>query len=396
MCDTFVIVENDRVLFGKNSDRDPNEAQGLEWHPAQEHRSGLEVRCTWITIPQAARTNAILICRPFWMWGAEMGANEHGVVVGNEAVFTRAKYRSRGLTGMDLVRLALERAASAREACEIVVSLIETHGQGGGCGYENENFTYHNSFIAADSREAFLLETAGQHTYIEQVLGRRSISNGLTIPSFANKFADRLRGKIALCEARCARTTHLMENVTEVLGCFQILRDHGERETGPKYRLSNGALGAPCVHAGGLLAAAQTTGSWVSELSRDAVRHWVTATAAPCTSIFKPVYVDQPTDFGKYPTAAPDDSLWWSHEQFHREVLRDPEMLLPLFAPERDALERNWVTELPHSGLAVAEHRARLAVWSFRIAEATQRRRARPRFVERYWAKRSKIFAYQS
>jgi dipeptidase len=106
MCDTIVIVRPDRVLFAKNSNRDPNEAQLLDWQPRHEHDAGTIQRCT--------------------------GANEHHVVIGNEAVFTNQKYRKTGLTGMDLVRLGLERAATAREAVDVITELLERHGQGGG------------------------------------------------------------------------------------------------------------------------------------------------------------------------------------------------------------------------------------------------------------------------
>jgi len=41
------------------------------------------------------------------MWGAEMGANEHGVCIGNEAIYTKMasdEDKEEKLLGMDLVR----------------------------------------------------------------------------------------------------------------------------------------------------------------------------------------------------------------------------------------------------------------------------------------------------
>jgi dipeptidase len=93
MCDTFVALANSTadgsVIFGKNSDRDGNEAHEIILIPRCYHADGENVHCTYIEIPQVAQTSAILLSKPFWIWGAEMGANEHGVVIGNEAIFQK-------------------------------------------------------------------------------------------------------------------------------------------------------------------------------------------------------------------------------------------------------------------------------------------------------------------
>jgi dipeptidase len=380
MCDSAVHVRAGRVLFAKNSDRDPNEAQILEWHPRRSHAPGSSLRCTWIGIPQVRETCALLISRPFWMWGAEMGANEHGVVIGNEAVFTDQPLEDTGLTGMDLLRLALERAESAERAVEVLTDLLEVHGQGGGCGHENRLFSYHNSFLVADARGAFVVETAGRRWVAERVARARSISNGLTIEPFASRHADRLRSRIAACDARRGRSEALVRRAEGPADMMALLRDHGPGCETPRYSFSNGALGAPCVHAGGLLVTTQTTSSWVADLRPEGALHWVTAAAAPCTGLFKPVRVGEPVDLGPAPDDRADEvSPWWRHERLHRRVARDPATLLPLYCGERDAVERRWIASPPESAKAFAEAEQLVAGWTRRVAAAGGRDAERSR-----------------
>jgi secernin len=185
MCDTFVALPDvtlgGELIFGKNSDRPGGEVQDVVTIPAKRYTTGSTVHCTYLQIPQARRTFAVILSKPRWMWGAEMGANEHGVVIGNEAVWTTESYAETGLLGMDLVRLGLERAATAREALELIVDLMEEYGQGGNCA-EHFAFNYHNSFLIADHENAWVLETAGRYWVAEKITsGTRSISNSLSI-----------------------------------------------------------------------------------------------------------------------------------------------------------------------------------------------------------------------
>jgi secernin len=390
MCDTIVIVRPGEVLFAKNSDRDPNEAQLLDWQPRQEYTRSSSLHCTWIEIPQVARTNAVLLSRPFWMWGAEMGANEFGVVIGNEAVFTREKYARTGLTGMDLVRLGLERAGTARSACEVIANLLAEHGQGGACGLENKRFTYHNSFLIADQYEAFVLETAGTHWAFEPIVGARSISNGLTMPDFARRYSARLKTRVSSGKVRQARTQELASKAQGAADMFASLRDHASADSQPHYSWVNGGLGAPCVHGGGLVAAAQTTASWVSVLRPGNDIHWVTGTASPCTGLFKPVRVLDPLPLGPPPTDHSDSiSLWWRHERFSRQVLKNPARLMPLFQEARDKLEKRWLQSPPTPMEAFSEGDALLNEWTAALPQKRIRDN-RPWWVRRYWKRRNR------
>lgn len=391
MCDTFVAVHAEGILFAKNSDRDVNEAQHLSWHGRAAWPAGARVRATHIEIPQVRETHTVLLSRPFWMWGAEMGANEHGVCIGNEAVFTNQPYAATGLTGMDLLRLALERADTAKGAVEVIVSLLEAHGQGGGCGHENRGFTYHNSFLIADPRGAFVLETAGKLWAMEEVHGVRAISNGLSIPGFAEKHNDGLRSRVAACQRRSARATELLCGKPDLAVLFAALRDHGPGVDGPQYSALNGALSAPCAHAGGLIAATQTTASWAVDLRPgEAQTHWVTATAAPCLSLFKPVRVEVPLALGSAPTDIADSSLWWQHERVHRRVMANPARLRGAFIAERDALEARWLSAPPEGAEAFEAHMELLARWNGFIDRLTEVPDERPWYVRRYWRVRNR------
>ncbi len=379
----MVTITGGGVLFAKNSDRDPNEAQALEWLPGGRHEPGSRVRCTWIDIPEVNATNAVLISRPWWMWGAEMGANERGVVIGNEAVFTNEPYGDPALLGMDLLRLALERANDAGEATSVIVDLLERYGQGGSCSHERPGFTYHNSFLIADRDGATVLETAGRHWATEEVRhGARSISNGLTIAGFADSYANTLRGRVTRCSVRRARTEAAAARADGPADLMAALRDHGEGGA-PRWSLVNGTLRAPCMHAGGLVASSQTTASFVADL-REQPLHWATATAAPCTSLFKPVRVDQPVDLGPAPTNRFDPStLWWRHELLHRATIADLAGLLPRYRDARDRTEAEWIAGPPSSSEAFATAEHLEAAWRQEIAGAGTDRR--PAWLRRSW-----------
>ena len=144
MCDTLSVMagwtEDGVTYFAKNSDRSPNEPHLVLHVPGVHHTKDSKVKCTYIEIPQVGYTREMILYKPSWIWGAEMGVNEARAAIGNEAVFTKSKKGGPALLGMDMLRLALERADNAVSAVEILIELLETYGQGGNCGYDHPFF----------------------------------------------------------------------------------------------------------------------------------------------------------------------------------------------------------------------------------------------------------------
>jgi secernin len=434
MCDTFVMLPSSTgdgsVLFGKNSDREPNEAQVLEYRPAREHPKGKTVRCTYREIPQVRKTFSVLLCRPFWMWGAEMGANEKGVVIGNEAVWTRMPLQKNGvLTGMDLLRLALERSSSAEQALEIVIQHLSDYGQGGRCGYEDRRIYYHNSYIIADSRGAWVLETAGPLWAALKVREMYAISNGLTIGEefdkihpdlittarkkgwlkkgehfhFARCFSDFLFTTFSASRRRRRRVLELLEGTrgaSPVKTAFDVLRDHGESEYRPDGHLLGNRV---CAHAGNLLFrnATQTVGSLVAHLQPDFRTYWATGTSSPCLSTFKPIWFNGSVlpDLKAAPRGTCEgDSLWWHHEKLHRTVLLDFPLREKAFREERNELERELLAQPLGQGAdacagitaaAFERVRSKTTEWTERVREMPV---AKPPGVcfHRYWRRQNR------
>ncbi|KAK1789552.1 hypothetical protein P4O66_014898 [Electrophorus voltai] len=305
-CDTFVALppstDGQRIIFGKNSDRPCDEVQEVVYFPAKDYSPGAKVECTYMEIEQAAHTHAVVLSRPAWLWGAEMGANEHQVCIGNEAVWGRESAdEEEALLGMDLVRLGLERADSAEKAVDVIVELLDKYGQGGNCMEDECTFTYHNSFLISDRTEAWVLETSGQYWAAERVQdGYRNISNQYSITtkidkehpgmrdyarergwwdgqvefSFAEVYSFLTKGRIEASASRYCEGRRLLEKSKGRISAqtmMDILRD---KESG--------------INMEGMF---MTTGSMVSvvpkDLSLPAV-HFFTATPDPERSVFKP------------------------------------------------------------------------------------------------------------
>ncbi|XP_038610557.1 secernin-2 [Tachyglossus aculeatus] len=307
-CDCFVSLPPasawPAVIFAKNSDRPRDEVQEVVYQAAACHHPGTPLQCTYIQIEQVERTHAVILSRPAWLWGAEMGANEHGVCIGNEAVWTREPVgQEEALLGMDLVRLGLERGTTAQEALRVITALLERHGQGGSCREDPTPFCYHNTFLLADRREAWVLETAGPFWAAQRIQrGTRNISNQLSIgteitaehPGLRThaRAQDRWNGQAAFDFAQAFSLSQQPVRMEAAKARFRCGREllqglEGTLTAESLMGILRDKVSGICMDSGGF----RTTASMVSVLPRDPTRpcvHFLTATPDPSRSVFKP------------------------------------------------------------------------------------------------------------
>jgi dipeptidase len=349
VCDTLCVVGPAGTLFAKNSDRPPREPQVVETLPARPGGGTQQTQYLALTDQGAA---AMLGSRPTWLFGCEHGVNEHRVAIGNEKVWTidDARAAPPALIGMDLVRLALERAATADDALEHLTALLTEHGQGGS-GEQEHDEPYFSSFLIADPRGGWVVETSGRTWAAQPVADGAAISNRISLgtewtrasddvppgrdfqtwrdPAAPTGIADHRLTATRACVAGAHRSGALAVGPADLVA---TLRDHGAGPWGapggaPRTSPVPTEIDADwhgvtvCMHVGDYQA---TTASMVADLPVDVdapMRAWV-ALGSPCASVYVPVFPP-----GTAPAALGEASTWARFAALARRVESEPDAL---------------------------------------------------------------------
>ncbi|NMA22314.1 MAG: hypothetical protein GX938_02245 [Spirochaetales bacterium] len=317
MCDTLVRRESGQTtLFAKNSDRHPLEPQLFEFTDAsldsvlspRIEKYGPQFATLQKAILELKNPYQALISRPTWIWGAETGVNEKGVVIGNEAVFTKEPTRSDGLLGMDIVRLTLHNSATAKKAVDLIITLLEKWGQGGDGSFKGK-LAYSNSFLVADRSSAFVVETAGERWAVKSVDTYATISNAYSLASdyqrsdkkseghdFANTYADRFMEFFSKGRERQATTMLLTETADHH---WMGLRDVLRYNRGSDASLDR-SMRSICIDAA-LPKPTRTTTSMVVEYPEALIMAWYCSNPMPCYHPFLPFVIvsEPPADLGQ-------------------------------------------------------------------------------------------------
>lgn len=318
-----------------------------------------------------------------------MGMNECGVAIGYEAVFTRLQENEKldGVIPPDMLRLALERGKTAREAVNVITAALKEFGQGGNCELSG-NSHFDGTYMVTDRTESWILETSGRQWVTKRVQEPvKSISNYLSIRddwddgSLINRLdwssAYGEPGIVASIGAR-ERQASSYNSLTAHIGkisvktAFDILRQHGE-----DYHPATASIHRNvCVHAGPQKDRAwQATGAMVFDIGPDSETMWFTGTSGTCVSIFKPIFpgIEVP-NMGPMPTELYNgESLWWKHELLHRRAMAGFPKVVGEIRDHFDMLETEFLDEARKVERGTASEKRELVEHCYRKAdEATK------------------------
>jgi secernin len=355
-----------QTLFGQNSSRALEERSSLRLTPGRQYTYGERLTTQYLELPQARQTWTVLGSQPRGFWGYDHGVNEHLVAVGCLPLRPTRLCATPGLLGTDLVRLALERGRTARQAVDVLTIAIERHGQGS-FPDGSSRVPHDNAFLVADGREAYAVEAAGTFWVYQAIREVRAISNvriirqdwdristGLATqaidrgwwPGDGSKldFAGALAEDLSACGSALRRwgraTLALQEQNGHIDATFlrRLLTDHNEEDIheadSPEESMSL------CQHAADETGPA-TAASLLCQLNADPARPLVAwcAFGPPCASVYFPIFLD-----GELPDRYTHDdldpvgtSLWWRIHRLGEQCRHDS---------RRRALARDGFTRL--------------------------------------------------
>lgn len=154
-CTSFIAqgaaTKNNVTIISKNRDLGAKSLNAVCLH---ERRTPAEetFRAAYIDIPQVKETYKFIGIKSVGRWGFGMGINEYQVTIADNDMASMDELGYlKGLHDNDYIRLALERAKTAREAVTVIGNLTEKFGQSwNGIAFE-----------IGDPGEAWLMEVAG-------------------------------------------------------------------------------------------------------------------------------------------------------------------------------------------------------------------------------------------
>ncbi|MCX7774565.1 MAG: hypothetical protein N2067_00480 [Spirochaetaceae bacterium] len=333
MCDTITIgkASGGTWIFAKNSDRHQEEPQVLVH--LQSRTPGKIQIGTGVEVEDGGWE--LMLSKPSWIQGGEMGINAHGLAIGNEAVFSRYPAAEDGILGMDILYAALLSCTTAAEARDFITCFVEHHAQGGNGAYKGR-LVYSNSFLVCDPTEAYVVETAGARWAWRKAMQVDAISNCYCIEDDYKRLDMQSRKEIAPVNERAAcsdeadpgrkgsrtswrahvedrkylaftraeqrrssalgRGMRLLATTSEggaaisetpdgLMAVFEMLRSHDAQ---PRPGRLLGRMGNLCIHPG-FFPISATTASMVVEYRSDCAVIWRTDASYPCLSLYKPL-----------------------------------------------------------------------------------------------------------